>query len=398
MQARNSRQSVEDLWVSRSGGRTKLHGKGKRWRARYVDTNGQEWTRRFALKRDASDWLKDITRSGQDIAPPVKGEWTVAHQFAESIRRADIAETTRATRRHTWNKHVQPRWGDVQVSQVDPSGVRSWVADFAEGGTGVATIENALGVLRMVMADAVTDKRLIRNPVDGIKAPKRGPVKRLRRECYLTHEQVDQLARAMGEYATVIRFLAYTGLRWGEMAALQVGAVDLKNRRLRVSQTVAEADGKVHRKAPKSYEIRSVPFPEFLADELKPWMAGKIPSQDVFTAPDGGVLLVSNFRPRVFNKARDGLADFPTITPHDLRHTCASLVVSGGGNVLALARMLGHKDASMTLNTYADLFDSDLDALADVLGAARTKALQQPTPADTNTESEDKNVPGTQKP
>jgi hypothetical protein len=62
----------------------------------------------------------------------------------------------------------------------------------------------------------------------------------------------------------------------------------------------------------------------------------------------------------VFNVARDSLTDFPKVTPNDLRHTAASLAVSAGGNVLALARMLGHEDPSRTLRTYGDLFDSDL--------------------------------------
>jgi integrase len=53
--------------------------------------------------------------------------------------------------------------------------------------------------------------------------------------------------------------------------------------------------------------------------------------------------------------------------PHDLRHTCASLAVSAGVNVLALQRMLGHTSAKMTLDTYADLFDDDLDAVAVTL-------------------------------
>jgi len=57
------------------------------------------------------------------------------------------------------------------------------------------------------------------------------------------------------------------------------------------------------------------------------------------------------------------------ITPHDLRHTCASLSVSAGVNVLALQRMLGHASAKMTLDTYADLFDNDLDAVAEALHA-----------------------------
>jgi hypothetical protein len=77
--------------------------------------------------------------------------------------------------------------------------------------------------------------------------------------------------------------------------------------------------------------------------------------------------------------ARNSLNDFPKVTPNDLRHTAASLAVSAGGNVLALARMLGHEDPSLTLRTYTDLFDSDLDALADVLDQHRTAALQPST-------------------
>jgi len=55
------------------------------------------------------------------------------------------------------------------------------------------------------------------------------------------------------------------------------------------------------------------------------------------------------------------------ITPHDLRHTASSLAISAGVNVLALQRMLGHKSAKVTLDTYADLFDTDLDAVAATL-------------------------------
>ena len=53
--------------------------------------------------------------------------------------------------------------------------------------------------------------------------------------------------------------------------------------------------------------------------------------------------------------------------PHELRHTAASLAVSAGANVKAVQTMLGHASAAMTLDTYADLFDDDLDAVADRL-------------------------------
>jgi integrase len=64
-----------------------------------------------------------------------------------------------------------------------------------------------------------------------------------------------------------------------------------------------------------------------------------------------------------FNRAVER-AEVQAITPHDLRRTCASLAVSSGANVLAVSRMFGHTDPSGTLGIYADLFDSDLDAVA----------------------------------
>jgi integrase len=84
---------------------------------------------------------------------------------------------------------------------------------------------------------------------------------------------------------------------------------------------------------------------------------------------------------RVRNARRDWLngatadAGVPGLTPHELRHTAASLAVAAGASVLAVQRMLGHEKASMTLDIYSDLFDSDLDALANKLDETRSRAL-----------------------
>jgi integrase len=58
---------------------------------------------------------------------------------------------------------------------------------------------------------------------------------------------------------------------------------------------------------------------------------------------------------------------FPRITAHSLRHTASSLAISSGANVKVVQRMLGHSSAAMTLDVYADLFDDDLNAMADEL-------------------------------
>ncbi|GAB2484218.1 hypothetical protein GCM10027063_27750 [Promicromonospora xylanilytica] len=65
-----------------------------------------------------------------------------------------------------------------------------------------------------------------------------------------------------------------------------------------------------------------------------------------------------------------GAEDFATLTLHDLRHTAASLAISGGATVKAVQRMLGHESPVLTLATYAGLFEDDLDALGDTMSAA----------------------------
>jgi integrase len=97
-------------------------------------------------------------------------------------------------------------------------------------------------------------------------------------------------------------------------------------------------------------------------------MQGKAPDDLVFGGRNGGYLQRSKSSNGWFTRAVKA-AKVQAITPHDLRHTCASLAVSAGVNVLALARMLGHKDPSVTLRIYADLFDTDLDTVAASLHA-----------------------------
>jgi hypothetical protein len=160
----------------------------------------------------------------------------------------------------------------------------------------------------------------------GFKAPRREHSQR----AYLTHQQVDELAVAMIRDGLVVRFLAYTGLRYGEMAALAVADFDMLRRRVQVRRSVTEVKGKLVSSTPKSHERRSVPFPRFLTEDLARRMAGKGRDELVFAAPGGGVLRIATFRTRVFNPAvaklrgtdDDGkpTTDWARPTTHDLRH------------------------------------------------------------------------------
>lgn len=105
----------------------------------------------------------------------------------------------------------------------------------------------------------------------------------------------------------------------------------LRSRWLRGPPTVealTEVHGEVVFGTTKTHQRRSVPIPRSLAEELAAQVVGKGPEDLVFTSPGCGVLRNTKFRPRVFDPAceRAGLSG---LTPHELRHTAASLAVEG---------------------------------------------------------------------
>ena len=140
-------------------------------------------------------------------------------------------------------------------------------------------------------------------------------------------------------------------------------------RRLEVTEAVTEVRGRLTWGTPKSHQVRSVPVPRFLADDLAVHVGGREPNDLVFAGLRGGVLRNLNFRRDVFDRAATA-AGLDGLTPHELRHTAESLAVASGASVKAVQRMLGHASAAMTLDTYADLFDDDLDAVASRLNDA----------------------------
>ena len=130
--------------------------------------------------------------------------------------------------------------------------------------------------------------------------------------------------------------------------------------------------------APKDYEHRSIPIPDFLVEMLRKQVADRGPSNPIFYGMRTKTYLRNHaFRKGWFDPASTEVG-LDGLTPHELRHTAASLAVSSGAHVKAVQRMLGHASAAMTLDTYADLFDDDLDAVATALNvnALRSKVAE----------------------
>jgi len=339
-----------------------------KFRARYRDVTGREHARHFDRRKDAEAWVASVKVS------QVRGEWvdparakvTVQDWAAQWLAgQVQLKVSTHRRYRGLLEIQVLPTWAQVQIGSVAHADVAQWVQRMGAAGLSASTVRQAHRVFSLVLDLAVMDGRLARNPAKGVRLPR--VVSKDKR--FLSHEEVARLAAECGSRGVVVRVLAYTGLRWGELAALRVGRVELERRRLLVAESVTEVDGTSVFGTPKTHQRRTVPLPGFLGDDLRALVEGRSPDELVFMSPGGGVLRVGNFRRDVFDRAavRAGVKG---VTPHGLRHTAASLAIGEGANVKLVQRMLGHASAAMTLDVYADLFDSDHGDLADRLDAA----------------------------
>ena len=311
---------------------------------------------------------------------------------------------TKGDRRSLAKTQVLPRWRDVPVSSVSASDVRAWIATRLRGDDGAKAVSpkrarDAAMMLHTVLKDAVADRRIPFDPMERVKLPGKGQPRdqypltvtelyRLADELTICDEDDDGNRYSRPGVVQVDRALlltlAWSGLRIGEALGLTGSAVNLQRRRIHVRRTYTRDEhGRTVEGTPKNHEARWVPIPPQLMGELIPLVEARKPGQDLFIGPKGGTINAANWRNRVFTPALEarGLydADNPRVV-HDLRHTFASLAVRAGANVKALQNAMGHKDASITLNTYSHLFDDDLEALGERLGTLTGGGVPVPVP------------------
>lgn len=342
------------------------------WRARYRGPDKRERSKHFPRKGDAERWLAGVevakTR-GEWIDPTLSrvtvGAWCRTWLDAQG----QLKPTTRVRYESIVSRHVEPAWGRVALAEVAPADVAAWLGRLTASGLAAATVRYVHRVLSLALAYAVLDGRLSRNPAEGVPLPRA----KARTKRFLSHGELEQLAAECPNHSTLIYVLGYTGLRFGEVSALQVGDLDFMRRRIHVNRAMSEVRGRAVVGTPKDHEVRSVPIPPFLVDLLALHVAGRPGDALAFPAPGGGFLRNGNFRRNVFDAAAER-AGVVALTPHGLRHTAASLAIQAGASVLSVCRMLGHSSPVVTLKVYAQLFDDDLDLLADRLNTAKINA------------------------
>ena len=356
------------------------HRSGRRrpWQVRYRDPAGQERARSFLKKVDANRFAVTVE------ADILRGEWTDPRLSKTTV--AEWSERWYRTKSSLKPKtlvgydsnlrvHVLSAFGDYELRHIDRMAVEEWVADLQASGLGPSAIRQARQVLNSIMKLAVEAGYLLVNPVTGVKAPRQND----REMLFLSAEEVERLAAAIRPpYATLVYLLAYGGLRWGEAVAVRRKRCQLLRSRVEVAESLTEARGRLEFGTTKTHQRRMVVIPGFLRELLAAHLAAKVSDDSealIFTSLEGQPLRNSNFRRRVWHRAIADAGLEEGLRIHDLRHTCASLLIAQGAHPKAIQVHLGHSSISVTMDRYGHLFPSDMEALAADLDAVRSRAL-----------------------
>ncbi len=348
------------------------------YRVRYrTPDNRQTDKRGFTTKREAERFAAtvEVAKMRGEYVSPSGAKLTVGELGAAWLdrQRGHLKPSGYGPMETAWRLRIEPRWGNVALGDIRPTAVQQWISDLGRDTTdgkrvGASVVQRTHYVFSGILADAVRDNLIARNPAAGVKLPRTirsQPV-------YLTHQQVSALGKSSNEFEGLVLLLAYTGIRWGEAVGLRVRDLDMLRRRATIAENAVQSGTQIHVGTPKAHKQRTVPLPEFLLPHLARQCVGKGREDLLFSGKDGRHLRRPHPVSGWFAKAV-AESGVPRTTPHGLRHTAASLAVSAGANVKAVQKMLGHASAAMTLDIYADLFDDDLEAVAAALHDAHAR-------------------------
>jgi integrase len=276
--------------------------------------------------------------------------------------------------------HISPALGRIALKSLSAAHVQGFYRDRLDSGLSPTTVQKIHAVLHKALDQAASWSLVPRNPTESVKAPRPAPeeIRPLNRE----------QAKALLETARRERFEALyvlavtTGLRQGELLGLKWEDVDLENSLIRVRRTLIRHRGRLLLGEPKTKRSRrTVRLTEAAVQALKEHLARQIEQMErlgdlyedqglIFATQRGTLVNPTNLRKRSFAPLLEKAGLLP-IRFHDLRHTCATLLLSRNVNPKIVSEMLGHATIAITLDTYSHVLptmqDSATRALEDAL-------------------------------
>jgi integrase len=337
---------------------------GPVWRVRWRDEQGRARSRVVGRKADALALDTDLKRAKRlGASAPVANQRETLAEFSKLwwARHAapNLARHTREGYASALDVHIIPRLGNTRLQALSTEMISDMRADMTAGGVGDPATRKVLTILQSILERAVEWRHLDSNPARPVRKPSQQRTRVVRPLAPNTIEAIRAylLATDRQADATLISVLAYAGLRPGEAIGLRWH--DLGQRTLLVERSVAFGQ----LKSTKTASTRSVRLLAPLADDLHAWRRATDRDAEtdlIFPAPDGSPWNADrarNWRKRTFADAAEA-AGVPNARPYDLRHSYVSLLIAQGATVVEVARQAGHAP-TMTLSTYAHLFDED---------------------------------------
>ena len=350
--------------------------KGAAWRVQYRSPDGKSRTKQpFSTKGAAEAWAAKNTvdiHTQQWVSSEMTRRTVCDYKNKFFTTKAHLAEGSLVSMRRSWNNWVEPSWGHRKISSIRTSEVQAWLSKHANQ---ASTIRRAHGILAGIIDIAMEDGCVNKNHARGVTLPSKPSPKHV----YLTASQLTRLAEECREWGPMVMLLGTTGMRWSEMAGLQAGDIPDIGSRVQLTRAAKWVDRTLHVGELKTHEGRTISLSSQSMAYLRSLAKGQSSDAWLFTDSDGQPMRQldhhSRFHMAVNRLVKSG--DLPKrVTPHGLRHVAAGLMISSNTNVKAVQRQLGHKSAAMTLDVYADLFDTDLDQVGRAMDALVTNVVQ----------------------
>ncbi len=357
---------------------------------------GEDGKRRYynktitGTKRDAQRHLTSVLGDldeGTFIEPSKESLNKYLDRWLETSAAPRLRARTARDYREVLARYVREPLGQKPLASITPLDIQSVYSGMLEAGLSPRTVRQTHAVLRSALKQAVKWQLLSRNPADYVDLPRQK-----RTEMYaMSKDEVKQfLVAARGSQWYALFLLAVTtGMRPGEYFALQWKDVNLDDGTVNVTRSLARHKDEWHFDEPKTAKSRrKIKIAPSVAQALRAHKSRQaaerlragIKYQNfdlVFAARNGQPLENNRLRNRYF-KPLLKKAGFPaTIRLYDLRHTCATLLLSAGVHPKIVSEMLGHASIQLTLDTYShvlpDMQQSAVDKMEGMLFAGDRK-------------------------
>jgi integrase len=351
-----------------------------KWRARWREyPAGPQKTKHFARKIDAEQFLVDLQHrllSGT-YTPPSAGQVSLAAYAADWLSRRTWAPATHDRIERELRLHILPELGSRPLASLRRAHIEEWAKALPLAPSSARMVYETLASM---LAAAVDDERIARNPAKGARLAKTQTAKFVP----LSADEVRAIAHGAAEHVRAAVVLAAgTGLRQGELFGLSADRIDFMRREVRVDRQLwTPPKGRPFLKAPKSSNsYRTIGLSSLVVDTLSAHVA-------TFGTGEEGLVFHLEGRPvgrAMASKYIRTAAAMAGVDAswHDLRHHHASVLLSAGVSPALVADRLGH-DVKTLLASYAHVIRTDEDRVRnivdDTLGGSaedwlRTKAV-----------------------